>query len=165
MEPQFLAINLDTIALAQGAAVQPAAAQVGQATTQAGSPGVAPPNHARPTQAEPAQPVPTKRPAHYLWAVLIARIYEVFPLLCPMCGGQMRLIAFITEGVQIRKILNHIGVGSEPPHISPARGPPLWEDCGAQADDGVHIAPEWDLAEQPAPDYEVDYEVDQSTGW
>ena len=27
---------------------------------------------------------PSKRaPAHYLWAVLIARIYEVFPLLCP----------------------------------------------------------------------------------
>ena len=23
----------------------------------------------------------------YLWAVLIARIYEVFPLLCPLCGG------------------------------------------------------------------------------
>jgi len=36
-------------------------------------------------------PVPPKRsPAHYLWAALIARIYEVFPLLCPMCGGQMR---------------------------------------------------------------------------
>jgi hypothetical protein len=33
----------------------------------------------------------------------IARIYEVFPLLCPKCGGQMRLIAFITEGTQIRK--------------------------------------------------------------
>ena len=49
-------------------------------------------------------------------AVLIARIYEVFPLLCPMCGGQMRLIAFITEGTQIRKILEHIGVDSEPPH-------------------------------------------------
>ena len=44
-----------------------------------------------------AQPAPPKRsPAHYLWAVLIARIYEVFALLCPMCGGQMRLIAFIT---------------------------------------------------------------------
>jgi hypothetical protein len=25
--------------------------------------------------------------------VLIARIYEVFPLLCPKCGGQMRIIA------------------------------------------------------------------------
>ena len=34
----------------------------------------------------------------YLWAVLIASIYEVFPLLCLLCGGQMRLIAFIIEG-------------------------------------------------------------------
>ena len=58
------------------------------------------------------EPVPPKRPAHYLWAVLIARIYEVFPLLCPLCGGQMRLIAFITEGTQIRRILDHIGVDS-----------------------------------------------------
>ena len=73
-----------------------------------------------------------KRPAHYLWAVLIARIYEVCPLLCPMYGGQMRLIAFITEGTQVKKILNHIEVDSEPPHIDPARGPPLWDDCGAQ---------------------------------
>ena len=40
----------------------------------------------------------------------------------------MRLIAFITEGTQIRKILDHIGVDSEPPHIAPARGPPLWGD-------------------------------------
>jgi hypothetical protein len=89
------------------------------------------------------EPVPPKRaPAHYLWAVLIARIYEVFPLLCPICGGQMRLIAFITEGTQTGKILDHIGGDSEPPHLSPARGPPLWED--------------WDLAAQPAPDYEVD---------
>jgi hypothetical protein len=36
--------------------------------------------------------VPPKRsPAHYLWAVLNARIYEVFPLLCPLPGGQMRI--------------------------------------------------------------------------
>ncbi len=88
--------------------------------------------------------------------MLIACIYEVFPLLCPLCGGQMRLIAFITHSADIRQILDHIGVESEPPHISPARGPPLWEDCDAQMDDGVHIAPDWDLAAQPAPDYEVD---------
>lgn len=50
----------------------------------------------RPTQTEPALPVSPKRPAHYQWAVLMARIYEVFPLLCPICGGQMRIIAFIT---------------------------------------------------------------------
>jgi hypothetical protein len=51
----------------------------------------------------------------------------VFPLLFPKCGGQIRLIAFITEGVQIRRILDHIGVDSEPPRISPARAPPLWD--------------------------------------
>jgi hypothetical protein len=93
--------------------------------------------------------------------VLIARIYEVFPLLCPMCGGQMRLIAFITEGTQIRKILDLIGVDSEPPHISPARGPPLWNDGGdAQMDDGAQIEPaDWDLVTQAAPDFEVDQRI------
>jgi hypothetical protein len=93
--------------------------------------------------------------------VLIARICEVFPLLCPLCGGQMRLIAFTTEGTQIRRILDHIGVDSEPPHIAPARGPPLWDDCSdAQTDEGVHIEPaDWDLAAQSAPDYEVDQRI------
>ena len=33
--------------------------------------------------------------------MLIARIYEAFPLECPLCGGNMRLIVFITEGVQM----------------------------------------------------------------
>ena len=108
--------------------------------------------------------MPPKRPAHYLWAGLIARIYEVFgktpsqQLRCPKCGGQMRLIAFITEGTQIRRILDHIGVDSEPPHISPARGPPLWDDCDAQTVEGVASEPDWatdwDGAAQPAPDYE-----------
>jgi hypothetical protein len=63
------------------------------------------------------QPQPTKRsPAHSLWAVLIARIYEAFPLLCRLCGGQKCLIAFLTESAQIRKILEHIGVDSQPQH-------------------------------------------------
>ena len=72
----------------------------------------------------------------------------------------MRLIAFITEGTQIRKILDHIGVDSEPPHISSARGPPLWDDCSdAHTDEGVHIEPDWDLAAQLAPDFEVDQSI------
>ncbi|MCF8208637.1 MAG: hypothetical protein K9K38_04415 [Rhodoferax sp.] len=127
--------------------------------TGEGAPGVVPLGHASPPTHELA---PKRSPAHYLWAVLIARIYEVFPLLCPKCGGQMHLVAFVTEGTQIEKILNHIGVDSELRHISPARGPPLSGDCGdAQMDDGVHIDPDWDLAAQPAPDYCVD----QRTGW
>ena len=64
---------------------------------------------------------------HDLWALLLARIYEVFPLLCQECGGQMHLIAFITAGTQTGKILDHIGEDCAPPHIAPARGPPLWD--------------------------------------
>ena len=71
----------------------------------------------------------------------------------------MRLIAFITEGVQISRVLEHIGVDSEPPRITPARGPPLWEDCDAQIGDGVRVEPDWDLAAQPATDLEVDQRV------
>jgi hypothetical protein len=85
--------------------------------------------------------------ANYLWAVLIACIYEAFSLVCPMCGGQMRLIAFITDGSEVRKILEHIGVDCEPPHITTARGPPLWQNSDAQMGQDVLIEPDWDLAE------------------
>ena len=48
---------------------------------------------------------------------------------------------------------------SQAPRISRARGPPLWEDGDAQAGDGVQIEPDWDLAAQPAPDFDVDQRV------
>ena len=52
-----------------------------------------------------------------------------FLLLCLHCGSQMRLISFINDGAEIRKILDHIGVESTPPKISKARGSPLWNAC------------------------------------
>ena len=58
------------------------------------------------------------------WAKLMARVGEEFPLECPNCGGDIRLIAFITDPGPIRKILRHLGQPLEPPPISPARGPP-----------------------------------------
>jgi hypothetical protein len=92
--------------------------------------------------------------------VLIARIYEVLLRLCPIFGGQMRVIAFITHSADIRQILGHIRVESEPPKISPARGAPLWDDFGdAQVGEGAQIDPDWDLAAQPAPDCEVDQRI------
>jgi len=42
-----------------------------------GALGVPPPGNVLSTQAEPAEPAPSKRPAHYLWAVLIARILRL----------------------------------------------------------------------------------------
>jgi hypothetical protein len=45
----------------------------------------------------------------------MARVGEEFPLKCPACGGEIRLIAFITETGLIRKILPHLGEPVEPP--------------------------------------------------
>ena len=109
-----------------------------------------------PTKPEPIQPVQPRRPAHILWAALIARIYEVFPLLCPICAGPMRVIAFITHSADIRHILEHIGAETEPPRIAPARWPPLWDGCDVPMGDGVKVEPDGDEAAQPAPDFEVD---------
>ena len=57
-------------------------------------------------------------------AKLMARVGEGFPLECQGCGGDIRLIAFITEPGPIRKILTHLSEPLEPPPVSPARGPP-----------------------------------------
>ena len=53
------------------------------------------------------------------WAKLMARVGEEFPFACPGCGGDIRLIAFITDPGPIRKILAHLGEPLEPP---PRRG-------------------------------------------
>jgi hypothetical protein len=70
------------------------------------------------------------------WAKLMARLDEEFPLECPACGGDIRLIAFITEPGPIRKILTHLGEPLEPPPVSPARGPPTdWGELAQVHDD------------------------------
>ena len=42
------------------------------------------------------------------WAQLIKRIYEVDPLVCPTCGSEMKVIAFITEHDVVDAILRHL---------------------------------------------------------
>ena len=90
--------------------------------------------------------------------MLLARISEAFPLICPICHAQMRIIAFINEASDVRKILAHIGESSQPPRIAPARGPPLWELAAGFAQAGNDH--EWVIAE-PGPEIEFD----QSVAW
>ncbi len=42
------------------------------------------------------------------WADLIRRVFEVDPLVCDRCRGELRVIAFITEPRIIRRILDHL---------------------------------------------------------
>jgi hypothetical protein len=79
------------------------------------------------------------------WAKLMAKIAEDFPLACPACGGDIRLIAFITDPAPIRKILAHLGEPLEPPPLAPARGPPnAWAELVQAHDDrdAIQASPE-----------------------
>ena len=70
------------------------------------------------------------------WAKLMARVGEEFPLECPACGGDIRLISFVTDPGPIRKILTHLGEPLEPPPIAAARGPPTaWGELVQLHDD------------------------------
>ncbi len=71
----------------------------------------------------------------------------------------MRMIAFITRSADNRQMLDHLGADSAPPKIAPARGPPLWAECDAQAGEGSQNEPDWELAGQPAPNLEIDQRV------
>ncbi len=119
-------------------------------TVPATAPGASAPNVPDEVANEPVH----SKAARYVWALLLARIYEVLPLLCPKCGSDMRIIAFINEGPVIREILGHLGEPTSPPSLAPARGPPLWEFPATEPAER-----EVDPQAQPAPDYEFDQRV------
>lgn len=55
------------------------------------------------------------------WARLLAKVYEIDPLVCPKCGWEMRVIAVIQDPVEIRNILAHLlKTGRAPPGFDPA---------------------------------------------
>jgi len=85
--------------------------------------------------------------------MLLARLFESLPLVCPSCGADMRIVAFITETAPVRRILLAIGEPANPPRISPARGPPAWDDPLVEA------IPDWDALAQPQPEYVFNLEV------
>jgi hypothetical protein len=108
------------------------------------------------TSAEAPDGAPHRSPARYLWAMLLARIYEAFPLTCPQCGTQMRIVAFITETSTVQRTLDHFGEPATPPRIAPARGPPSWEEGQSET---IFLDEErfsGDPLVQPAPEYEFD---------
>jgi len=60
-----------------------------------------------------AQATVRRRASRYALALLLARNYEVFPLLCLECGGELRILA-------------HLGEPMAPPRIAPVLASPLW---------------------------------------
>ena len=52
------------------------------------------------------------------WAAMIRKAYEVDPMICPKCGGTMKVVAFITEYAAVDRIIDHLKltfVAEKPP--------------------------------------------------
>ena len=73
-----------------------------------------------PLTSDDQSPDSDKTPTSSTWARCIKKIYEVDPLLCPKCGEQMKIIAFIHNETEIQKIADHLGVitWTKPPPIT-----------------------------------------------
>jgi hypothetical protein len=42
------------------------------------------------------------------WTEMIRKVYEADPLVCPKCGGEMKVIAFLTDFSVVDRIINHL---------------------------------------------------------
>jgi hypothetical protein len=126
--------------------------------------GRAPPQTPGLADAEPPNPVPgdlddpprSASAARIRWAVLLARIYEVLPLLCPACGGSMKILAFLSDPPVVSAILVHLDLPHRPPPIAPARGPP-------QRDLLLDQTSRFDLTDpESVPDFQFDQSLPDS---
>lgn len=106
-----------------------------------------------------SDPPPRSRsPSRIPWARLLARIYQILPLLCPSCGGQTRIVSFLTEPATVQRILLHLDLPHRPPPVAPARDPP-------QGDFLLDQSPAFDPTEpEPVPEYEFDQSVPDEFG-
>ena len=68
---------------------------------------------------EPAEPAAEageehrpRRRASPSWGRLIAKVYQVDPLVCTRCGKRMSVVAFVTDSAAIGRILDHLGLSN-----------------------------------------------------
>ncbi len=58
--------------------------------------------------ADGAEVWPALRARKRRWAELLRRLYAVDIEVCPRCGGEVRIIGFVTEPSVITRILSHL---------------------------------------------------------
>jgi len=68
-------------------------------------------------------------------AECIKKVWEVDPLICPHCQGEMRIVSFITDYPVIRNILKHLALWDRSPP-GPQRTPAHEELVYEPFDDG-----------------------------
>ena len=58
---------------------------------------------------------------------MVKQVFEVDPLVCAKCGGPMKIVAFITDHAEARRLCRNLGIPSyrAPPPMTPAAQPAL----------------------------------------
>lgn len=94
-------------------------------------------------------------------AKLIARIYEVNPLICE-CGKEIKIVAFVTHSSEIRRVLGRVGWPCEKFEFDPPEDIIDWEICQLipGTPDGFPVdVPEYCGENGPDPPF-MDYYID-----
>ena len=81
------------------------------------------------------------------WAACLARVFEVFPLICPKCDLEMKPVAVILNDKELVRLLIHLGLPSDFPKFRPAAQSSLSTHTCGPPDDGCQLDPRADLCE------------------
>ncbi len=75
------------------------------------------------------------------WARLLAKVYQVDPLVCTRCGQRMSVVGFVTGAVAVGRILEHLGL-----RTPQAEKPPPERELVRVAEhgDGWGVPADWD---------------------
>ena len=73
------------------------------------------------------------------WASCLARVFEVFPLICPKCKLEMKPVAVILNDKELVRLLTHLGLPADFPKFKPAPKECSPPDADCQLDPRVDL--------------------------
>jgi hypothetical protein len=78
------------------------------------------------------------------WAACLRKIFEVDPVKCVKCGGEMKLVSVILDDRELDRILAHQGWPTEFPKTKGSRAPPGIEERGDEGSQADPRGEEWE---------------------
>ena len=108
-------------------------------------PAVAPSDPVQPAGSDGGLDRRPPRGRRFPWASMIWRVFLNDVLECVRCKGRMEIVAALTSGHAIERVLGHLGLPLDAPELHPARPPPQMEM--SFGDDPSGFSPD-----PPAPD-------------